>query len=254
MGRHRNNRGNHHPKANPNQNASRSDTCNVSGDIRVSGEIETKLPPDFIEKCNADGKKSEARENKRFIVEIVTVILVFIYAGLTAWQASSASGQLKEARRSTDAAVQNFQMGQRAWIGTSSAEIPDPVPEKALVWRITYKNFGNSPAMNVQIRETIQLFNSSRIDETAITFLSLNLPKAQNSLSMFNNQTYTDTGGINFVLTEDQVSQVKREAALIVYIAEVSYRDIFGIPRTTKVCELWSPLRTKKCGVGESIT
>ena len=57
---------------------------NISGNIHVTGEIETHVPPKLAEERNTSEKKKDTRDSRRFIVECVTVVLIAIYASLTA--------------------------------------------------------------------------------------------------------------------------------------------------------------------------
>ncbi len=77
----------------------------IEGDVRVDGQIKTNLPPDLVEEYKASNRESSAREyrteireKRRFVVEIVTL-------GFVALVAVISLVQVWLARRSTDAAV-----------------------------------------------------------------------------------------------------------------------------------------------------
>jgi hypothetical protein len=75
------------PHPQPNQNRTRDNKTEISGDIFVRGEIETHLPPSEVQKLATAEEKHDTRENKRYLVELITLLVVIIYGALTGWQA-----------------------------------------------------------------------------------------------------------------------------------------------------------------------
>jgi hypothetical protein len=83
--------------------------------------------------------------------------------------------------------------------------------------------------------------------------LTAGLPKVSGqTLTVFNGQVYTDHGGINFLLTASQVDDINHGRSILVYIAEIKYRDIFEQPHTTMVCQVMDSFGTHGCGFGET--
>src|SRR5277367_4039703 len=70
----------------------------VDGDIRVSGQLEVHAPPDTVKGDNSHRKDEAAYRKRNFIVSLMTLLAVVIYAGLTAWQGCST-------KKATDAAA-----------------------------------------------------------------------------------------------------------------------------------------------------
>src|SRR5258708_28736249 len=93
----------------PHENERKQHKSHVSGDITIRGQIETHFPPSVVDKQDADRKQDTAHEKKKFKAEILTIILLAVYAGLTAWQGCSA-------RESVDLTRKQFQIDQRPWV------------------------------------------------------------------------------------------------------------------------------------------
>jgi hypothetical protein len=85
----------------------------VDGDITIRGQIETHFPPSVVEEQKTADKKDEAYKRKTFIAEIVTISLVTIYAGLTAWQACMTREIIKNTQ-------ENFNKSNRPFIGVNN--------------------------------------------------------------------------------------------------------------------------------------
>src|SRR5258708_5737621 len=73
----------------PNHNKAADHERYISGSVNVRGEIETKRPPDLAQEHNTERKEDNAHEKKKLVVEVATLVIVAIYAGLTAWQGCS---------------------------------------------------------------------------------------------------------------------------------------------------------------------
>jgi hypothetical protein len=97
------------PHPQPHQDGAQHNKCDVSGSIEVHGVIETKLPPHAQKEHDAAKKKKSARDDQRYVIEIVTLIFVIIYAGLTGWYAWTAHKQWVDLRR-------NFETDERSWV------------------------------------------------------------------------------------------------------------------------------------------
>lgn len=161
-------------------------------------------------------------------------------------------GQWNAAKGANDINANNFRAGQRAWVGSTSFEFVPIEAEKPIIWRTVLKNFGNSPAMTVEIRDTAQLVVSAQVDPTMAWMLTATLPNATGrTLTMFNGQTYTDQGGRNFLVTQKQVQDINEGRSILVYIAEIKYRNIFESPHKTMLCQVLDNLGTHGCGFGE---
>jgi hypothetical protein len=100
----------------PHDNPAADNERHISGSINVRGEIEAKRPPDLTKEHNTEREQDKTSERKRFVVEIATLVLVAIYAGLTLWQACSANTSSKEAVKSNGISRDALVTVQRAFI------------------------------------------------------------------------------------------------------------------------------------------
>jgi hypothetical protein len=71
----KNPRGNEHDRGDSMQD--------ITGSVRVTGEIETHVPSSIIKERKAAEEKKDSRDKNRFTVECVTAVLLAIYAGIT---------------------------------------------------------------------------------------------------------------------------------------------------------------------------
>jgi hypothetical protein len=72
-----------HPHSDPHKNEGKQNERHVSGGIHVRGEIEAQLPPSLIEKYDAERTEDKVKDRKKFVVEILTLLVVAIYALFT---------------------------------------------------------------------------------------------------------------------------------------------------------------------------
>ena len=121
----------------------------VDGSINVRGEVEVKLPPGFPEKCSTKSTKDN-RDRKRFVVEILTLIVLAIYAALTAWQACLTRDIAKIAQK-------QLALARRPVVGLadsldafSASDIRfNPNGDAFADYVISAKNYSNNPAQNI---------------------------------------------------------------------------------------------------------
>ncbi|MGB8990094.1 MAG: hypothetical protein WCC37_26090 [Candidatus Sulfotelmatobacter sp.] len=101
-------------KRHPDPNHQEADNYqrHISGSIHVRGEIEAKRPPDLAKEHNTERQEDATHARKTFVVEIITLIVVAIYAGLTAWQGCSTQKAANATTRAADTAEQNFAFTQ----------------------------------------------------------------------------------------------------------------------------------------------
>jgi hypothetical protein len=156
------------PLTDPNQDG--GDRANYKSDIKVHGTIETHIPKDLLDQHIAERKEDAAthvaeriedrrHENHKLLLEILGFLFVVIYAGLTGWMAISTAGQLKAARKATDAAEeqlklsrQQFILSQRPWLSARFAPWgPLRIRPKGAMLEMTIDitNVGHSTAESV---------------------------------------------------------------------------------------------------------
>ena len=206
----------------------------------VANAMPTKAPDEGRQRC-----KPDQTAWWKTSLELATLLV----ASLGLWVFH---GQWEVAQEGNRLSSLNFRAGQRAWVGIIGFEFVPPKPEQPIIWQTVLKNFGNSPAMGVEIRDTAQLVVSSRVDPTMAWMLTADLPNATGkTLTMFNGQTYTNQGGRNWLLYQSQIEDVNHGKAILVYVAEIQYRDIFGSAHKTMICQVMDALGTHGCGFGD---
>jgi hypothetical protein len=115
----------------------------VDGDITIRGQVETHLPPSTTDKHDAEREEDKGREKKKFVVEVLTLIAVIIYAGLTWWQGSMT-------REIINNSSEQFRQDQRAWVASKSMamhiKVGDPIYAQTGI-----ANAGKTPAFEVKV-------------------------------------------------------------------------------------------------------
>jgi hypothetical protein len=127
----------------------------IDGDITVRGQLEVHAPPDLVQKEDAERKDDKTHKKKEFIVSTLTLGFVILYAGLTAWQASSTKSAVTEAQNANKIAI----TANRPWIGQVEGDLSDLIfrPQRETMdiqylWR--FRNSGHRPARLTLIDET----------------------------------------------------------------------------------------------------
>jgi len=132
----------------------------IDGEVRVAGQIKTDFPPSLIEEYKTARGQENARENKRFIVECITLASVVFVAVLSSIQTCNSSRSAKAAADSVGVARATLDLENRPWLSVKFS-FADPglnfpvesdgrtsvnVPVK-----FSIKNVGKSVAKNVEI-------------------------------------------------------------------------------------------------------
>ena len=156
----------------PHDGLAEHNECHVSGSVNVRGEVETKRPPDLTKEHNTERKEDKTSNRNKFVVEVTTLIVVGIYAGLTGWQGCSNKTAADAAKKSADVAKDTFEKGRRSWVGV----IPDTPTVLSLQYahdgnisaivpyvKLTLKNYGISPALRTDIMAISGLIDTSNL-------------------------------------------------------------------------------------------
>src|ERR1051326_2932330 len=69
--------------SNPDQTGRDQYKRHIDGSITVHGQLETHLPPDLQQKQDTRDEEHDRREQKKFRVEVLTLLFVILGAGLT---------------------------------------------------------------------------------------------------------------------------------------------------------------------------
>jgi hypothetical protein len=126
----------------------------ITGSIHVRGEVETQVPSDLVEEYRTSNHKADSRENKRFALEILTLVLVV--AG-----AAFAFVQMRQAQKSANAAVSQAEISkeelaasERPWVAFEVTDGTIQISDKAatIVSTARVVNSGHSVAKNLAYR------------------------------------------------------------------------------------------------------
>lgn len=130
------------PHPDPHQNSGQENERKIRGDIHVHGEVEANLPPDLVKQHKAERNEDAAQAQKNYIVQVVTLGVLILYASFTFWQGWLTRELITQTQR-------NFESDQAPVIWTSPQSPIVEVGEK-LKWDVLYSNYGRSPAHNVK--------------------------------------------------------------------------------------------------------
>ncbi|HEY1993185.1 MAG TPA: hypothetical protein VGG81_02195 [Edaphobacter sp.] len=140
------------PHPNPNNDGGDDNKRKISGEIHVRGGIETNVPASLIEQYKTARNEDKSRDNWRFLVEILTLGAVIIYAGLTAWQGWMTRKLVDTGRLSTRPYVGVDSIGVSFQSHKPNGErflVPNPDDTTdAIGWSPAIKNFGTVPGYN----------------------------------------------------------------------------------------------------------
>lgn len=114
----------------------------MNGNFQVRGAVEVGRSPSLTEEHTAERKEDATEEKKRYRVELFTLIIVLIYAGLTAWEAYLSWSSRNDAR-------EHFTKDQSPYIWIKPT-LPIVRSNEKFVWNIDLLNYGKSPALNVR--------------------------------------------------------------------------------------------------------
>jgi len=130
----------------------------VDGDIRVSGQVEVHPPPSLAKEDETDRKDQRTSRNKNFIVSLLTLIAVVIYAGITFWQG-------RMTRESIDNNSRQFQIDQRPYLWDTNTTPQIDIEAGKRMWvNIEMVDFGKSPALKVKIAGKIFVGPTAKAD------------------------------------------------------------------------------------------
>jgi hypothetical protein len=134
----------------PHKNEASDHERHVSGSVNVRGEIEAKRPPDLTQEHSTERKEDNAHNKNKFVVEVLTLIAVCIYAGLTAWQGCLTRTAINDAR-------EHFIKDQRPYVFARAGDTvfnkdwKDHPGTPPFSWTVDWINYGKTPAINFYV-------------------------------------------------------------------------------------------------------
>ncbi len=152
-----------HPR--PDQNSSDTHQRKITGEIGV--RIEADIVSRFIEQYKATRNENTSRDNLRFAVEIGTLLIVLVYAGITVLIFFANKKSADAAKSAIDITVEE----DRARIESVNTILDPPVPGQPVHIVINFQNKGKLPAYNfrVDVAPVAYLSNSPTRDAIPTT-------------------------------------------------------------------------------------
>lgn len=143
--------------------------------IRVSGKIETDFPPKLVEEYKTANREETSRENSRFIIECVTLVLVIFVAVLNIIQARQSIRTANSASDAIQQSAKQFVLDRRPFVWLTASGIGGPQyyfpkkikkgdtsPHGQIVWTYHYTDYGKTFAKDMHvIREEMQVGKDS---------------------------------------------------------------------------------------------
>jgi hypothetical protein len=233
--------GKSHPQ--PHQGGAQHNKCDVSGSIDVRGVIEAKLPPDLQKERDTAEEKKETRDRRRYVIEILTLIFVIIYAGLTGWYAWVAYRQWKDLRH-------NFETDERAWIALSFSFTPDEdfrvgdsmTPGKMFDGKVTarYENSGKTPILESESHIWVEILDHDAAPSLSLTGKHLIATSGfifPSKFEQFHARRHHDDGS-EFPPTDAELADLRSGKDYVAVYGYVVYVDDFG-SHWEKFCQWW---------------
>ena len=182
-------------------------------------------PPDLAKKNDAADKKKEARDKLRLRVEVSGLIIVIIYAGLTAWQACST-------QRIVILTRDQYHVDQRAWVGVTEIATPPELHEGTDLNSTAYlANTGKTPAFHVVQRAGFRILKADTPFDP-VNEIRLCLPK--NEGVIFPNSKRL-LGIVSLgKITSQRAEELNSGAYRLYLFGEITYEDAFSVPHFTR--------------------
>jgi hypothetical protein len=136
--------------------------------MRVSGEILVEPTPKEVLARAAANDEDKANQRKKFRLDLTTLIVVTIYAGLTAIQSCQSIRSANAAISAADTAKTALEIQTRPWVGV----VGEPTIENGIIF-VVLKNYGNTPAIVVPPR-----FIVHRLGKPEFRYWKIDIPKA----------------------------------------------------------------------------
>jgi hypothetical protein len=138
----------------------------------VDGKIETTIHPDLVRKYDAGQGKQDSRESIKLKIELATLIVIFIYTAVAAWQGCSNQRAANAAKSAADTAARSLLETNRSWIEILLADEwnkPRSINSikrmlsqiKFRIVTLVFTNIGNFPIKEIHIEGNVEVVNSS---------------------------------------------------------------------------------------------
>jgi hypothetical protein len=211
-----------------------SDNQNPSQSLPPPVPSEPNQPPANGYEARVSREKESCLEVTRFVVEIITLLVL-------SWYACTTQAQLNEARRANNTAYnalesvrENARLDQRAWVGPVGFSKSKIIPGAEVKMGVVIRNYGKTPAL--QLRGKIAGKSLAKGEEFIPSYeYDENITHVDSISTLFPNvSTSYDTSGK--ILDATQIESLRREENVLYVYGMVGYEDIFGVSHCTTFC------------------
>jgi len=98
----------------PDNTGTQKQERDIAGDVQIRGGVFVQLPPEIAFRKDAADDKKEARENKKYRLEKISIVILTLYAGLTAIQSCQSIRSANAARDAVKVARDTLTETQRS--------------------------------------------------------------------------------------------------------------------------------------------
>jgi len=165
-----------------------------------------------------DCNKREHREQIRFLVEVMTLVVVIVYTGIQGCQLNVVSDQEKRQLR--------------AYVGETDLSNIKITTDQATIAQVTIKNFGLTPTYDVRVYSATRLVDVTRLSSFVVPNA---IDNAIHRFALFPGQEIKTQFSIAPIPYEDAIRFGNRETIFLIF-GDIDYTDTFGRFRSTKFC------------------
>jgi hypothetical protein len=228
---------------------------------RPSPEVVTNVNlPESIEvhQGQADTKAERNYRFRTLLVSWVTFLAIAVYAVLVYLQYQEminatgvAQQTVTEARRNRlqadkafAAAVAQFRLDQRAWVGVVSMDPPDLKPKSEFFLTLHVVNSGHTPALNFHSETVLHSLAKEEVFKpvygAVLEIPSRGVIQPGEVIHLLTNK---------FPITQPQIDWVRNGRYILYVYGRMSYDDVFKVTHHTTFCkEILSESQVKTCG------
>lgn len=195
------------------------------------GGVEAAFPPQLA-KEHTTGKQ-ESREQKKFWIEVATLVVVAAYTSITFWQACSTSQAVSDSS-------EHFVLDERPWITITYDTAPIGI-NSPVVSRFHIVNTGKTAAKNLSVDANIEIvsakeaptFNKRGVN---VVVQNIMLPNSPSDANIGRRQRTDSRRDEPVVLSEAEYNSLRQGDSYMATYADVTYSDLFGISHWQRFC------------------
>jgi hypothetical protein len=211
----------------------------ISGSVNVRGEIEAKRPPDLKDEHDTERKQDNAREKKKIVVEISTLVVVAIYAFLTWWQGCSTKRAADAATSAADTASRALTLDQRPWLYAERFTLAkEPALNEPIDISSWMSNSGKTPGLNVMTAQRLlwRNYEPSFAEAELDPLIQRAAPKGLITPGLRQDKITSSTVATNVMTRPDEINFYNAGATKLYLFSEIAYCDSLGNRYWTKQC------------------